>query len=31
MIAQLNSQPQDAYSPSLGLLDALVGSITIQP
>ena len=31
MIAQLNAQPQDAYTPSLGLLDALVASITIQP
>jgi hypothetical protein len=31
LVAQLNAQPQEAYSPTLGLLDALVASITIQP
>lgn len=31
MIAQLNSQPAGAYTPSLAALDALVASITIVP
>lgn len=31
MVNQLNAQPGDSYLPALNALDALVGSITVQP